>query len=232
MKVQLKSAVTLSFISIVCLIAALLSSAMKKIYIESWFVLNRNIIAGFVSGLLLTSIVSFSNLAHARRLRARERCTLLEAFFSESSAFQAQFGEPFQTSGARAISPTGQYELGQALARLHERASAILRSERISTLKSSAIQKGGPLIPKTATAEEAFEHVFTRFSEGCNETYQLHSSLPYLSDESERQTAFSRFLHQLNALCAALAPESALLNATAHYRAAIGAVLGETRKKN
>ena len=231
MRGQYKSAVTLTFISIVCLIVALLLVAMKKLYIESWFMLNRNVVTGLVSGLLITSIFSFSNLVYAQRSHARERASLLDSFSAQSASFLSFLGGLKTKDGTLDIPPAGQYDLGQALALLHERANAVLRSERISPLKGTAVQQGGMFVSPLAKSEYAFELAFSEFEQGCNEAYQLHSSLPYLADRSEQDRLFEDFLRQLRELALALDSGSALQATLALYRSEIRKLLGGKREK-
>lgn len=231
MKVHFKSAVTLVFLSIICLIVALLLAAMKKLYIDSWFVLNRNVVTGFLSGLLLTSIFAFSNLIHAQRSHARERAGLLDDFTAETKSFLAFLSELQNDSGAQTIPSGGQYGLSQALSRLHDRANAILRSEKVSPRKDSAIQKGGIFVSPISKSECAFEQAFSKFEEHCNAAYQMHSSLPYLTDKAERDRVFGDFLRLLQELTQALDSESALQQGLSRYRTDIRKFLGEKRMK-
>lgn len=143
MKWQWKSAITLSFILIICLVVAVLLAAMKKMYIESWFLLNRNVMVGFLSGLLLTFVVSLSNFAHTQRTHARERAAALDAFSEESSALQALISGFGGEENAPAVPESSQLALGQALARLVDRVNAIQRNERFRRERAVRFKKAG-----------------------------------------------------------------------------------------
>ena len=89
MKGLFKGVVTLCFITISCVIAYFLLMAMIKLHIQSWIVLNRSVIVGFLSGLILTCMLSFANFIHAQRSHARERASHLDQLFTEAAALQA-----------------------------------------------------------------------------------------------------------------------------------------------
>lgn len=226
MKGLFKSVVTLSFITIVCVIAYFLLMAMKKMYIDSWFVLNRSVIVGFLSGLILTCLLSFANFIHAQRSHARERASNLDQFFAEAHAFQA-LANGFQTAqGTVEIPQESQFALGSALARLAERASSLSLCEKISPLPLGAIQRRGVFASPIARTERAFDLTFVAFEESCIAAYHAHSSLPYLTDRSERQAAQSAFLRRIQELLNMLQPENALMQAYAAYRGRIDRFLG------
>ena len=229
MKWQWKSAITLSFILIICLVVAVLLAAMKKMYIESWFLLNRNVMVGFLSGLLLTFVVSLSNFAHTQRTHARERAAALDAFSEESSALQALIGDFGGEENAPAIPESSQLALGQTLAHLVDRVNAIQRNEKISPRTSRSIQKGGLFVSSIVKSELAFDLAFAAFEEGCVKAYHTFSSLPFLTDAGERQQALEGFSRQLRELSSALAVGSALSYTMADFRAAIRKAFGEKR---
>ena len=226
MKGLFKSVVTLFFITIISVIAYFLLMAMKKMYIQSWFVLNRSVIIGFLSGLTLTCLLSFANFIHAQRSHARERAANLDRFFAESAAFQA-LARGFQTrQGKFEIPQSSQLALGAALARLEACANSILRCERVSPLKYSAIQKRGALASPIARAEREFDLAVEAFEESCVAAYHTHSSIPYLTSEPERQAAQGELQRHLQQVLEQLDPQSALSKAQRVYRSRIGRFLG------
>ena len=89
MKILFKSAVTLSFIAIICIVLSLLLSAMKELFISSWFVFNKSVIIGVLSGLVLTCIIALVQFMQYQRENAKERAEQLRDFRREADAFQA-----------------------------------------------------------------------------------------------------------------------------------------------
>ena len=226
MKGLFKSLVTLAFITIICVIAYFLLLAMKKMYIQSWFVLNRSVVAGFLSGLILTLLIAFANFIHTQRAHARGRAESLDRFSAESAAFEKLLQGFFHAQNTPAIPQSSQLALGAALARLEERSNSILRCKRVSPLKFSAIQKRGALASPIARAERAFDLAFEAFAESCVAAYHTHSSLPYFTDEAERGAAQVELLRLLHQLFEQLQPSSALNEAYRVYRSRIDCFLG------
>jgi hypothetical protein len=223
--------VILTFITIVCVIAYFLLSAMKKLYIDSWFFLDRSVVIGFLSGLLLTIVISFVNFHHAMCEHARERSAQIEAFLAETDSFRRMM-EPMQTeSGAVAVPEQLQPELERALARLDDCSGKLARSERISPLKSTTIEKRGKLASKIARAELAFDRAFAPFAEACSTAFHAHSILPYLKDETERQAAQEDFMLNLSRVSDALQEQSSLMLALRAYQDRIDRFLGLRHEK-
>ena len=71
MKPLYRSAVTLTFLTIIGIVISVLFVAMKRLHIESWFFFNPSVIIGFLSGFLLVSIISLGNIHHMRRRIAK-----------------------------------------------------------------------------------------------------------------------------------------------------------------
>ena len=229
MKRLFRGLVILTFITVTCVIAFFLLSAMKKLYIESWFFLDRMVIIGFLSGLGLTFVISLVNYHHALSDHARERRALLDAFVAESDSFRGII-EPLQDGiGAFVIPDQLQPELERALARLDDCAGKIARSERISPLKSVTITKRGKFASKNERAELAFDRAFAPFAESCGAAYHAHSVLPYLKDETERQTMQEDFLRNLSHVSDALQEKSSLMLALRAYHDRIDRFLGVRR---
>lgn len=229
MKRLFRGLVILTFITVTCVIAFFLLSAMKKLYIESWFFLDRMVIIGFLSGLGLTFVISLVNYHHALSDHARERRALLDAFVAESDSFRGII-EPLQDgNGAFVIPDQLQPELERALARLDDCAGKIARSERISPLKSATITKRGKFASKNERAELAFDRAFAPFAESCGAAYHAHSVLPYLKDETERQTMQEDFLRNLSHVSDALQEKSSLMLALRAYHDRIDRFLGVRR---
>jgi len=230
MKRLFRGVVILSFITVICVIAYFLLSAMKKMYIESWFFLDRSVIIGFLSGLLLTFIISLVNYHHALCDHARERKALLDAFIAESDSFRSTI-EPLQGGdGAFVIPDQLQPELERALARLDDCAGKIARSERISPLKSATIAKRGKCASRIAREELAFDRAFAPFAEACGAAFHAHSVLPYLKDETERQAAQEDFMLNLSRVSDALQERSSLMLTLRAYHDRIDRFLGLRRK--
>lgn len=231
MKRLFRGLVILSFISIIFVIAYFLLSAMKKLYIESWFFLDRSVIIGFFSGLGLTLIISLVNYHHALSDHARERGTLLGEFATEADAFLRTI-EPLQNgNGAFVIPDQLQPELERALARLDDRAGKIVRCEKISPLKSATIAKRDRCASKIARAELAFDRAFATFAESCGAAFHAHGVMPYLKEGTELQHAQEEFLINLRRISDALKQGSVLRLALVAYRERIDRFLGIRRGK-
>ncbi len=231
MKRLFRGVVILSFITVICVIAYFLLSAMKKMYIASWFFLDRSVIIGFLSGLLLTFIISLVNYHHALCEHARERKALLDAFVAESDSFRRTIDPLHGGDGAFVIPDQLRPELERALARLDDCAGKITRCERISPLKSATIAKRGKLASRIARAELAFDRAFAPFSESCSAAFHAHSVLPYLKDETERQAAQEDFMLNLSRVSDALQEKSNLMLALRAYHSRIDRFLGIRNKK-
>lgn len=230
MKRLFRGVVILSFITVICVIAYFLLSAMKKMYIESWFFLDRSVIIGFLSGLLLTFIISLVNYHHALCEHARERKALLDAFVAESDSFRRTIDPLRGGDGMFVIPDQLQPELERALARLDDCAGKIARSERISPLKSATIAKRGKCASRIARAELAFDRAFAPFAESCCTAFHAHSVLPYLKDETEWQAAQEDFMRNLIRVSDALQEKSSLMLALRAYHDRIDRFLGIRNK--
>ena len=231
MKRLFRGLVILMFITIICVIAYFLLSAMKKMYIESWFFLDRSVVIGFLSGLLLTFIISLVNYHHALSDHAQERKSLLDAFAAEAEVFYRMIEPLREVSGAFAVPEPLQPELERALARLDDSAGKIIRGERLSPLKSTTIEKRGRFASKNAKSELAFDRAFVPFAESCNAAFHAHSILPYLKDEQEKAAKQEEFLIHLQHIFDAMQPGSPLDTAARAYLARIDRfVWGKKRK--
>ena len=226
MKRLFRGIVILSFITIICIIVYFLLFALKKIYIESWFFFDRSVIIGFLSGLLLTFIISFVNYHHALSEHARERASLLDAFSAESESFLRATGQIQNSDGTFTIPEQLHPALERALARLDDCAGKLVRCERISPLKSVSIERRGTLVSKIARTELAFDQAFAPFSESLSVAFHAHGVLPYFSDESERRNTQEDFLRSLKLVFDALEPTSAMHLALQVYRDRIDRFLG------
>ncbi|MEZ4626665.1 MAG: hypothetical protein R2912_00645, partial [Eubacteriales bacterium] len=104
MKRMFRGVVILSFITVTCVIAYFLLSAMKRIYIESWFFMDRSVVIGFFSGLGVTLVISLVNFHHALCDHARERKALLNEFAAEADSFRRTI-EPMQGEDGAFVIP-------------------------------------------------------------------------------------------------------------------------------
>ncbi|HWQ98866.1 MAG TPA: hypothetical protein VN538_12360 [Clostridia bacterium] len=231
MKRLFRGLVILMFITIVCVIAYFLLSAMKKMYIESWFFLDRSVVIGFLSGLLLTFIISLVNYHHALSDHAQERKALLDAFAAEAEAFYRMIEPLREGSGAFSIPEQLQPELERALARLDDSAGKIIRGERLSPLKGTTIEKRGRFASKNAKSELAFDRAFVPFAESCNAAFHAHSILPYLKDEQEKAAKQEEFLRHLSLVYVALQVNSDMMQAIRAYHDKIDRFLGIRRTR-
>jgi len=231
MKRLFRGLVILIFITVTCVIAYFLLSAMKKMYIESWFFLDRSVVIGFLSGLLLTLIISLVNYHHALSDHAQERKALLDAFAAEAEAFYRMIEPLRKDSGAFAVPEPLQPELERALARLDDSAGKIIRGERLSPLKSTTIEKRGRFASKNAKSELAFDRAFVPFAESCNAAFHAHSILPYLKDEQEKAAKQEEFLSHLQHIFDAMQPGSPLDTAARAYLARIDRFVWVKKRK-
>jgi hypothetical protein len=232
MKRLFRGLVILMFITIVCVIAYFLLSAMKKMYIESWFFLDRSVVIGFLSGLLLTFIISLVNYHHALSDHAQERKALLNAFAAEAEAFYRMIEPLREDSGSFAIPEQLQPELERALARLDDSAGKIIRGERLSPLKGTTIEKRGRFASKNAKSELAFDRAFVPFAESCNAAFHAHSILPYLKDEQEKAATQEEFLSHLQRIFDAMQPGSPLDTSARAYLARIDRFVWVKKRKS
>jgi len=226
MKPLYRSAVTLTFLTIIGIVISVLFVAMKRLHIESWFFFNPSVIIGFLSGFLLVSIISLGNIHHMRRRIARSILTDLNGFSSAAESIRALL--PGWTN-AGAIPEQLHPELMRALSLLDERAGSIMRGERLAPVKGTTIQRWKRLCSPLARAEFAFYEAFTPVAESASAAYRTQSILPYLTDETERSATQSEFLRSLNALLATLQPESAFVAGLRDYRERVDHFLGARR---
>ncbi|HAX40438.1 MAG TPA: hypothetical protein DCY10_06155 [Clostridiales bacterium] len=221
MKGLFRSAVTLSFITIVCIIISLILSAMRKIYIQSWLVLNPSILIGFLTGLVLTSLISLANVFHLQRSHARDLTAALAAFQTESDSFRHLILQIRDARGMLTVSDQNHQALALALARLNECACKIMHCDKVSPLKSATIQKNRLFASAFAKTEVAFHQAFSAFAAYCEAAYHAHSLLPYLKNEEEKQETLRAFEKSLILVYEALEPGSALDTAFETYRTKI-----------
>ena len=227
MKILFKSAVTLCFIAIICIVLSLLLSAMKEIFISSWFIFNKSVVVGVLSGLALTCIIALIQLLQYQRESAKERAVQLGDFCREANVFQAIVTESANTAEMRTVSDAQQQVLGTTLTRLNELATRMLRGERFSPIQSATKQWLKRLASTVSKAETAFLTALLPLSEHCHAAEQAHHVLPYLTDESEKQKN-RLLLHQsLEQMLASLARGGALDLALLQYESAIHRFLGK-----
>lgn len=232
MKLLFKSAVTLTFLTIICVIASFLLSAMRKLYIESWFVFNPSILIGLLSGLVLTSVISLSNFHQLQRGHAKELALQLSDFTKESVSFRNMLQALENEQDVFVISDEKHHDLELALAWLDERATKIMRCERISPLKAATILKFKNLATRIAKSELAFYLAFSPFAESCHAAYHIHSILPYVKTEVDRQKVQDDFFRNLQQVFEALQPRSALEEALQQYGNEINKFLGVKQPKS
>ena len=227
MKILFKSAVTLCFIAIICIVLSLLLSAMKEIFISSWFIFNKSVVVGVLSGLALTCIIALIQLLQYQRESAKERAVQLRDFRREADIFQAILTESANTAEMHTVSDAQQQVLGTTLTRLNELATRMLRGERFSPIQSATKQWLKRLASPVSKAEAAFLTALLPLSEHCHAAEQAHHVLPYLTDESEKQKN-RLLLHQsLEQMLASLARGGALDLALLQYESAINRFLGK-----
>jgi hypothetical protein len=232
MKLLFKSAVTLTFITIICVIASFLLSAMRKLYIESWFVFNPSILIGLISGLILTSVISLANFHQLQRGHAKELALELSDFTKESISLRSMLQTLQNEQGVFVISDEKHHDLELALALLNECSTKIMRCERISPLKSVTIRKLKNFATRIAKSEFAFYLAFSTFAESCHAAYHIHSILPYVKDEVDRQKIQDDFFRNLQQVFEALQPRSALEEALQQYGNEINKFLGVMQPKS
>ena len=226
MKPLYRSAVTLTFLTIIGIVISVLFVAMKRLHIESWFFFNPSVIIGFLSGFLLVSIISLGNIHHMRRRIAKGILTDLDGFSSAAESIRALL--PGWTD-ASAISEHLHPELMRALSLLDERAGSILRGERLAPVKGTTIQRWKRLCSPLARAEFAFYEEFAPVAEHASAAYRTQSMLPYLKDETERNATQDELMRSLNQLLLALQPDSAFEAGLRDYRERVDHFLGARR---
>ncbi|MEA4915573.1 MAG: hypothetical protein VB061_13490 [Christensenella sp.] len=231
MKRLFRGVVILLFLTVICVIAFFLLSALKKMYISSWLFFDRSVVIGFLSGLGLTFFISLINYHHALRDHAKERASLLDAFAAESESFLRTMDRLQTGDGTFTIPEQLHPELERALARLDDCAGKIARCERISPLKSTTIEKRGKLASRIARTELAFDQAFAPFTESCSTAFHAHGALHYFKDEDERRNAQEDFLRNLKQVFDALEPNSTMRFALEAYRSRIGRFLGVRHAK-
>ena len=226
MKPLYRSAVTLTFLTIIGIVISVLFVAMKRLHIESWFFFNPSVIIGFLSGFLLVSIISLGNIHHMRRRIAKGILTDLDGFSSAAESIRALLPD---WTDASAIPEQLHPELMRALSLLDERAGSILRGERLAPVKGTTIQRWKRLCSPLARAEYAFYEEFAPVAEHASAAYRTQSMLPYLKDETERSATQDEFMRSLNQLLLALQPESAFVAGLRDYRERVDHFLGARR---
>ena len=226
MKPLYRSAVTLTFLTIIAIVISVLFAAMKRLHIESWFFFNPSVIIGFLSGFLLVSIISLGNIHHMRRRIAKGILTDLDGFSSAAESIRALL---VNQTDASAIPEQLHPELMRALSLLDERAGSILRGERLAPVKGTTIHRWKRLCSPLARAEFAFYEEFAPVAEYISAAYRTQSMLPYLKDETERSATQDEFMRSLHQLLLALQPESAFEAGLRDYRERVDHFLGARR---
>jgi hypothetical protein len=229
MKPLYRSAVTLTFLTIVGIVISILFVAMKRMHIESWFFNNPSIVIGFLSGFLLVCIISLGNIHHLRRMQAKGILSGLDGFSEAAASIRALLPDQAADSSAPATPSQAHPEWMRALALLDERAGGLQRGERLSPLKGTTIQRWKYLCTPLARVEYAFYEVFTPVAESASAAYRTQSILPYLTDETERAATQEEFTRSLNTLVSALRPESAFVARMREYRESVDHFLGARR---
>lgn len=226
MKILFKSAVTLSFIAIICIVLSLLLSAMKEMFISSWFIFNKSVVIGVLSGLALTCIIALIQLMQYQRENAKERAEQLGDFRREADVFQAIVTESASTGELLTVSDAQQQALGTTLTRLNELSMRMLRGERFSPIQSATKQWLKRLASPVSKAETAFLTALLPLAEICHAAEQAHHVLPYLTDESEKQKKRLLLGQSLEQMLASLTRGGALDLALLQYENAINRFLG------
>ena len=226
MKPLYRSAVTLTFLTIIGILISVLFVAMKRLHIESWFFFNPSVIIGFLSGFLLVSIISLGNIHHMRRRVAKGILTDLDGFSNAAESIRALLPD---WTDASAIPGQLHPELMRALSLLDERAGSILRGERLAPVKGTTIQRWKRLCSPLARAEFAFYEAFAPVAEHASAAYRTQSMLPYLKDETERSATLDELMRNLTQLLLALQPDSAFKAGLRDYRERVDHFLGARR---
>ena len=226
MKALFKSAVTLAFITFVCVVIAILLHAMQKIFITSWYVQNTHVLIGLFSGLFLTLVISLGNLLQAQRQNAKTTAAGLNDFLTQAQSFLQLLGALGSEDGSLAVPETQEQALSLALARLDETTARLMQSERVSPIKPCLIQNRNRIVSPLSKREFAFYQVLSPFAEHCRAAYHAHNLLPYLKDVSEQTAAMTEFSSKLRLMADALKPDSALNAGLNQYQMAITRMLG------
>ena len=226
MKPLYRSAVTLTFLTIIGIVISVLFVAMKRLHIESWFFFNPSVIIGFLSGFLLVSIISLGNIHHMRRRVAKGILTDLDGFSNAAESIRALLPD---WTDASAIPGQLHPELMRALSLLDERAGSILRGERLAPVKGTTIQRWKRLCSPLARAEFSFYEEFAPVAERISAAYRTQSMLPYLKDETERSATQDELMRNLTQLLLALQPDSAFEAGLRDYRERVDHFLGARR---
>ena len=226
MKILFKSAVTLCFIAIICIVLSLLLSAMKEMFISSWFVFNKSVVVGVLSGLALTCIIALIQLMQYQRESAKERAEQLGDFRREADVFQAIVTESASTGELLTVSDAQQQALGTTLARLNELSMRMLRCERLSPLKSGTAMRFKRFASPMTKTEGAFFTALLTFAENAHAAEHAHHILPYLADAAEIQKNRSLLGQSLQQMLVSLAPNGALDTDLLQYQREIHRFLG------
>ena len=229
MKPLYRSAVTLTFLTIIGIVIAVLFVAMKRLHIESWFFYNPSIVIGFLSGFLLVSIISLGNIHQMRRRLAKDMLSNLDGFSEAAESIRALLPDWSADPVANEIPEQKHPELERALALLDERAGNILRGERLAPVKGATILRWRHLCSPLARAEFAFYAVFAQVAESAGTAYRAQSILPYLKDETERANAQNDFIRSLQTVILSLQPGSALVGRMRDYRERVDHFIGARR---
>ena len=231
MKILFKSAVTLSFIAIICIVLSLLLSAMKELFISSWFVFNKSVIVGVLSGLVLTCIIALVQFMQYQRENAKERAEQLRDFRREADAFQAIVTKYSTTGETLSIPDEEQQALGTTLTRLNERSMRMLRYERLSPLKSGTATRFRRFASPMTKAESAFFTALLPFAESAHAAENAHHILPYLTDSVEIQKNRSLLRQSLQQMLTSLAQNGALDTVFLQYQKEVHRFLGIKKQK-
>ena len=229
MKPLYRSAVTLTFLTIIGIVSSVLFAAMKRLHIESWFFFNPSITVGFLSGFLLVCIISLGNIHHLRRRQAKDILSNLDGFSNAAESIRGLFPDGAANLTAPAVPEPTHQQLMRALAVLDERTGILLRGERLAFVKGTTIQRWNRLCSPLARTEFGFYEAFAPIAESASAAYRTLSILPYLADEPERITTQNEFLFRLQALILAIQPESALEEQLRNYRAIVDHFIGARR---
>ena len=229
MKPLYRSAVTLTFLTIIGVVIAILFVAMKRLHIESWFFFNPSILIGFLSGFLLVSTISLVNIHYMRRRHAKDILSDLDGFLEAAATIRNLLPDWTADPAINAVPEQKHPELERALALLDERAGSLLHIERLSPVKDTTIQRWKRLCSPLARAEFAFYEAFTPFAESCSTAYRTQSILPYLKNETERIATQNDFNRSLQAVVLSLKTGSALEERLHDYRARVDRFIGARR---
>ena len=229
MKPLYRSAVTLTFITIIGVIVSILFFALRRLYIESWFFFDPSIMIGFLSGLVLTSLISLINFRQLQRNNAKELAAQLDGFQQATDSFQNLMVALPANQDVILVPQQYHPELEFVLARLDEHACNIMRCERVSPLKSTTIQRFKRFCSLLARTELSFYQVFSPLAESCSLAYRTQSILPYLKDETERIATQNDFNQNLRVVFESLQRGTVLDEQMRAYRVRLDRFLGARR---